>query len=470
MPRTKIVCTIGPASSSPQTLERLIGAGMNVARLNFSHGTHEGHGEAIASIRGIADWLGVPVAIMQDLSGTKNRIGQIAEGAISVESGALLTLTARDVPGDQGEISIGYPDLVNDVHPGDPLLLNDGAVELEVLETSGEDIKCLVKIGGQLSSHKGINLPTRSIGVPGLTNKDRRDLAFGIQHQVDYVALSFVRSASDVLEGKRFMEERGIHIPLIGKIEKHEALNNIDEIIEAVDGIMVARGDLGVDMPLEKVPLAQKMLIGKSNAAGKPVITATQMLSSMVQAPRPTRAEAADVANAVLDGTDALMLSEETAVGDYPVESVAIMARIATDAESGLSQSTGAARRGIKGVKELPEAVGRAACDLADEVDAACIVTFTQSGSTASLVAKCRPRQPILALTPLESTYRRLSMVWGVVPVLGGGMDNTDEMIANALSEALRSGLAKRGQRVVVTAGVPVGVSGTTNLIKVEVL
>ena len=470
MPRTKIVCTIGPASRSPHVLEQLIGAGMNVARLNFSHGTQGEHGEVIASIRVIAGRLGVPVAIMQDLSGTKIRIGQIAAGAISVEPGALLTLTARDVPGDQREISVGYPDLVNDVHPGDPLLLNDGAVELEVLETSGQDIKCLVKIGGQLSSRKGINLPTRSIGAPSLTDKDRHDLAFGIQHQVDYVALSFLRSSVDVQEATRFMEERGTHIPLIGKIEKHEALNNIDEIIQAVDGIMVARGDLGVDTPLEKVPLAQKMLIGKSNAAGKPVITATQMLRSMVQAPRPTRAEVADVANAVLDGTDALMLSEETAVGEYPVESVEIMARIAQDAETGLSQSTGEAQQGIKSVRESPEAVGRAACDLADDVDAACIVTFTQSGSTASLVAKCRPRQPILALTPLESTYRRLSMVWGVVPVLGSGMGNTDEMIANALSEALRSGLAQRGQRVVVTAGVPVGAPGTTNLIKVDVL
>ena len=470
MPRTKIVCTIGPASWSPEVLERLIQAGMNVARLNFSHGTHAEHREVIAAIRSISSRLGQPIAILQDLSGPKIRIGQIKAGSIDIEPEALLTLTTRGVPGDEHEIYITYPELPKDVQPGDILLLSDGALELEVLETTVEDITCKVRIGGPLSSHKGINLPTRSVKAPSVTDKDLDDLAFGIEHEADYVALSFVRRASDVLEAKRFMQERGSAIPLIGKIEKHEALNNIDEIIQAADGIMVARGDLGVETPLEKVPLVQKLLIEKSNRAGKPVITATQMLRSMVDVPRPTRAEVTDVANAVLDGTDALMLSEETAIGKYPVEAVAMMARIAEDAESGFPFDAWMQRSDDKSMKALPEAVGHAACDVARHIDAACIITFTQSGNTARLVAKNRPRHPILALTPLEKTYRKLSLVWGVVPLLSESMRDTDEMIDKALTEALKSGLVQRGQKVVITAGVPVGVPGTTNLIKVDVL
>ena len=470
MLRTKIVCTIGPASHSTDVLERLISAGMNVARLNFSHGTHAEHLEVIAAIRYISDSLGQPVAILQDLSGPKIRIGQIAAGAVDIVSGDLLTLTTRQVPGDGQEISVTYPDLPKDVATGDTLLLSDGLLELEVVETTSEDIKCKVQIGGTLSSHKGINVPTSSIRGPALTDKDRNDLAFGIQHDVDYVALSFVRTASDVLQAKRSIEEQGGAVPLIAKIEKREALNNIDEIIEVADGIMVARGDLGVETPLEKGPLIQKLLIEKSNLAGKPVITATHMLRSMVDNPRPTRAEVTDVANAVLDGTDALMLSEETAVGRYPVQAIQIMARIAEDAESGFPFEAWRQRADIKRVKPLEESVGHAACDLAEHIDAASIITFTQSGSTARLVAKNRPRHPILAPTPLETTYRRLSLVWGVIPMRSETARNTDEMIESALSEALKSRLVQRGQRVVVTSGVPVGAPGTTNLIKVHVL
>ncbi len=470
MPRTKIVCTIGPASRSPKILKELIQGGMNVARLNFSHGTQSEHLEVIERIRSLAAKSGKPVAILQDLAGPKIRIGKIKAGIITLESGALFTLTNQQNFGDEKRVSISYPDLPKDVKQGDTLLLSDGALELEVLEATDQDVRCRVIIGGSLSSFKGINLPSRSIKAPSMTKKDKEDLAFGIEKEVDYVALSFVRSAVDAILARNFIEKRRSAIPIIAKIEKHEALENIDEIIHVVDGIMIARGDLGVETPLEKVPLVQKLLIQKSNQAGKPVITATQMLRSMVDNPRPTRAEVTDVANAILDGTDAVMLSEETAIGKFPVESVSTMARIAEDAESGFPFETWANRLGPKSEKSLPEAVGRAACNLAESINASSIITFTQTGSTASLVAKYRPRRPILAMTPLEKTYRRLELVWGVVPFLSETIKDTDEMIDRAFKIALQSGIVKRGQIVVITAGVPVGVPGTTNLIKAEVL
>ena len=443
---------------------------MNVARLNFSHGTRAEHSEVLDTIRRAAKRMGRFIAILQDLAGPKIRIGPIAAGSMRIESGALLTLTAREVPGDEREVSITYPDLAQDVEPGDAILVSDGALELKVLETTAEDIACRVTRGGPLGSHQGINLPGRSLRVPSLTDKDREDLLFGIQQGVDYVALSFVRRTADVLEAGQFMEEHGTNIPLIAKIEKHEALDDIGAIVQEADGVMVAWGDLGVETPLEKVPLVQKLLIQKSNQAGKPVITATQMLRSMVDSTQPTRAEVADVANAVLDGTDALMLSEETAVGSYPVEATDMMRRIAEDAELSFPFDAWMQRLHVKGLKTLPEAVGYAACDLAEDIDAASIITFTQSGSTARLVAKYRPHHPILAVTPLEETYRRLSLVWGVVPILSDGMRNTDEMMDKAFAAALKSGLIRRGQKVVITAGAPVGISGTTNLIKVDVL
>ena len=441
-----------------------------MARLNFSHGIQAEHGEVIALIRQSAARLGQPVAVLQDLAGPKVRIGAIAAGSVILQAGSLFTFTSRQVPGDQHLVSVNYPDLPKSLQQGDTLLLSDGALDMEVLETTDTDVRCLVRIGGPLSSRKGINLPTRSIDVASLTDKDRDDLAFGIQQGVDYVALSFVRNALDVLEARRFIQERSSDIPLIAKIEKHEALNNMDEIIQASEGIMVARGDLGIEIPMEKVPLVQKTLIEKTNRAGKPVITATQMLGSMVENPRPTRAEVTDVANAVLDGTDAVMLSEETAIGKHTVEAVAMMARIATDVESGFPFDTWGQRFAKDGAKPLPDAVSRGACSLAEDIDAAGIITFTQSGSTARLVAKNRPRQPILAPTPLEKTYRRLALVWGVVPILSESMGNTDEMIENAFSAALKAGLVRRGQKVVITAGVPVGVPGATNLIKAQEL
>ncbi len=470
MLKTKIVCTIGPASQSPKLLEKLIRAGMNVARLNFSHGTQPAHQKVIAAVRQIAVKLNTAVAILQDLAGPKIRVGQIETGEITLKPGARFILTTRLVPGDEKEVSVNYSRLPQDVRPGDSLLLSDGALELKVEETRQKDIQCKVVVGGPLSSFKGVNLPTGSVKIPSLTDKDKSDLAFGIENEVDYVALSFVRSAEDVRAARRFMKKKKCSIPIIAKIEKHEALANIDEIISEVDGVMIARGDLGVETPLEKVPHVQKVLIRKTNQAGKPVITATQMLRSMVENPRPTRAEVADVANTILDGTDAVMLSEETAVGKYPVEAVSMMARIAEDAELSIPSDVWTLWQEPGSERPVPEAVSFAACGLAECIDAASIITFTHSGSTARLVAKYRPKRPILAPTPLVETYRRLSLIWGVVPVLGEDIKNTDGVIGQAFKLALESGLFKRGQKVVITAGVPVGVPGTTNFIKVEVL
>jgi len=470
MPKTKIVCTIGPASQSPQILERLIRAGMNVARLNFSHGTQLDHQKVIAAVRQIAANLNKPVAILQDLAGPKIRVGQIESGEIILKPGARFLLTTRQVRGDEKEVSISYGRLPQDVRPGDTLLLSDGALELKVEDTGKTDIECKVIVGGPLSSFKGVNLPTGSIRTPNLTDKDKSDLVLGIENKVDYVALSFVRNAEDVRMARRFMKKKKCSIPVIAKIEKHEALVNIDEIISEVDGVMIARGDLGVETPLEKVPHVQKVLIRKTNQAGKPVITATQMLRSMVENPRPTRAEVADVANAILDGTDAVMLSEETAVGKYPVEAVSMMVKVAEDAELSIPSDVWTLWQEPGRERSVPEAVSFAACSLAECIDAASIITFTHSGSTARLVAKYRPQRPILAATPLVETYRRLSLIWGVVPVLGRNIKNTDEVIDQAFKLALESGIAKRGQKVVITAGVPVGVPGTTNFIKAEVL
>jgi pyruvate kinase len=462
------VCTIGPASRSPEILERLMRSGMDVARLNFSHGTQAEHLEVITAVRRLATRLGRPVAILQDLAGLKIRIAEIAEGAVTLAAGAPFILTTRPVPGSRQEASVAYPHLTRDVQPGDTVLLSDGAVELEVISTTEEDVHCRVIVGGRIASRKGVHLPSRSITSSKVTDKDRDDLAFGLRHGVDYVALSFVRSAADVVEVRSLIHDHGSIVPLIAKIETQGALTNIDEIIESVDGVMVARGDLGVDIALASVPRFQKVLIAKTNRAGKPVITATDMLRSMQDHPRPTRAEAADVANAILDGTDALMLSEETAIGRFPVEAVTMMTAIAEDIESTFPFNAWMHR--FEGACALPEAVARAACSLAADIDAAAIVAYTQSGGTARRVAQYRPRSPILAPTPHAETYRRLALVWGVTPLLTSSQPSTDELIDGALGAALATGRVQRGQPVVVTAGIPVGRPGMTNLIEVATL
>ncbi len=469
MPRTKIVCTIGPASRSPETLARLVDAGMDVARLNFSHGNHAEHAAVIQALRAIAGRAERPIAILQDLSGIKIRIGAIADGTVRLEPGSVFTLTTRDVPGDANEVSVGFPDLPRCVKPGDRLLLADGDLELRAESGTAQDVRCRVVTGGPLSSHKGISLPSGSIPARGLTAKDREDLAFGLAQGVDYVALSFVRSADDVREARALAAAQGASVPLIAKIEKHEALALLDEILAESDGLMVARGDLGVETPLEHVPLLQKLMIEKANRAGKPVITATQMLLSMVENPRPTRAEVADVANAILDGTDALMLSEETAAGRYPVEAVATMRRIAEDTEAAFPFERWMRRFEDTALQSLPEAVAGAACELAEHVGAAVIVAWTESGATARLVARHRPRRPILALSTRPESARRLALVWGVIPLVADGGTDTDAMLEKASALALRHGLLQPGQIAVITAGIPMGVSGSTNLIKAAV-
>jgi pyruvate kinase len=443
-------------------------AGMNVARLNFSHGTQAEHLEVITAVRRLATRLGRPVAIFQDLAGLKIRIAEIAEGTVTLEAGAPFTLTTRQVPGSRQEVSVPYPNLTRDVQLGDTLLLSDGALELEVIDTTEEDVHCRVIVGGRLASRKGVHLPSRSITSSKFTDKDRDDLAFGLRHGVDYVALSFVRSAADILEVRGLIHDHGSFVPLIAKIETQGALTNIDEIIESVDGVMVARGDLGVDIALATVPRFQKVLIAKANRAGKPIITATDMLRSMQDHPRPTRAEATDVANAILDGTDAVMLSEETAIGRFPVEAVTMMTAIAEDIESTFPFDAWMHR--FQGACALPEAVARATCTLAADIDAAAIVTCTQSGGTARRVAQYRPRSPILAPTPHAETYRRLALVWGVTPLLNSSKPSTDELIHGALGAALATARVQRGKTVVVTAGVPVGRPGMTNLIEVATL
>ncbi|MFA7329531.1 MAG: pyruvate kinase [Candidatus Delongbacteria bacterium] len=468
MRRTKIVCTIGPASESEEILDRLIRAGMDVARLNFSHGSHESHAEKFRQIRALAAAAGRPVAILQDLAGPKIRIGGLAAGPITLRPGDEFTLTAREVPGDATEVSISYKELPEDVRPGDTLLLADGALDMSVLRVDGPDILCRVVTGGVLSSHKGINLPSRSIRAPILTAKDRLDLAFGLELGVDFVALSFVRSAHDISVVHAFMDELGRSAPLIAKIEKHEALAEIDAILEAVDGLMVARGDLGVDIPLERVPRVQKLLIEKANRAGKPVITATQMLKSMVDAPRPTRAEVTDVANAILDGTDAVMLSEESAAGHYPVESLLTLDRIARETERDFPHRLWMRRFHPEGVCNPPQAVAHAACELAMRIDAAAILTCTRSGGTTRLVARTRPAQNVLAATPDETVWRRLALTWGAVPLLTSLTESLEVMIAEALGAARAAGLTQPGDPVVVTAGTHLTTPGSTNLIRVE--
>jgi pyruvate kinase len=441
---------------------------MDVARLNFSHGTQAEHLEVITAVRRIGARLARPVAILQDLAGLKIRVGEIESGAVTLEAGAPFTVTTRPVPGSRREVSVPYPRLTEDLRPGDTLLLSDGDLELEVIGVTGPDVHCRVITGGTLASRKGVNLPARSITAPTFTDKDRDDLAFGLRYGVDYVALSFVRTAADVRDVRNVIQDHGSAVPLIAKIETHDALTHIDEIVDSVDGVMVARGDLGVAIPPATVPRLQKMLIGKANRAGKPVITATHMLRSMQDSPRPTRAEVADVANAVLDGTDAVMLSEETAIGRFPDEAVTMMAAIADDAESSFPFDAWLSRFETGG--PLPEAVARAACTLAADIDAAAIVTCTQSGGTARRVARYRPRCAILAPTPHAETYRRLALVWGVTPLLNQTQPTTDELIDGALGAALAAGRVERGQTVIVTAGVPVGRPGTTNMIKVETL
>jgi len=470
MRKTKIVCTIGPASESEAMLARLMDAGMNVARLNFSHGTHDAHLRVIQRIRKISAEKDLPVAILQDLSGPKIRVGIFKKEPILLKSGERFTLTAQQNVGTPKRVSVSYTDMPSEVQVDDTILLADGSVELKITEIQGPDIVCEVVVGGELSSKKGVNLPGRSLSISALTEKDIADLHFGLEHDVDYVAMSFVRRPEDIVQLKKLIAKAKKSVPVIAKIEKHEALTNIDEILDIVDGIMVARGDLAVETALERVPLVQKMLIHKCNRASKPVITATQMLKSMVDNPRPTRAEANDVANAVIDGTDAVMLSEETTIGSYPAEAVRTMSKIIRVTESSRIAEKQRIDHSYDDPTSIAHAVSHAAYEMARDLKAAAILTPTQSGSTARMVSSYRPEHAIIALSPDEKVVRRLNLVWGVYPMMSSGYLVLEEMLEEAKDNALKSGLVKFGDTVVITAGVPIGIAGTTNFIKAEIL
>lgn len=469
MRKTKIVCTIGPASRVYDVIEKLIRMGMNVARLNFSHGSYKEHLQVIENIRQASLKIGQPIAILQDLGGPKIRIGKIIKEPIFLKEGSSFILTNRKVAGDEQEVSLTFPSLPQKVKKGDCIFLADGTLELKVKEFTSTDIICRVVRGGKLTSHQGVNIPNISMDIPSLTEKDYQDILFGIKNKVDFIGLSFIRRAEDVLKVRKILKEnKAEEISLIAKIEKKEAVDNLKEIIEASDGIMVARGDLGVEIPLENVPLVQKNIIKKCNFVGKPVITATQMLVSMMSNPRPSRAEVTDVANAILDGTDAIMLSEETAIGNFPLEAVETMNRIAISAEGAIDYEKILSERSISVKPTNADAISHATCQVALDLKVKAIVTFTFSGSTARMVSRYRPPVPIIAASTQDSTVKKLTLSWGVYPFKTEELADTDDMITRSRKVALETGLVRPGEKIVVTAGIPFRVPGSTNLLKVE--
>ena len=473
MRKTKIVCTIGPASESPELLESLIEAGMNVARLNFSHGDHEEHALRIKRIREAAEKAGKIVGILLDTKGPEIRTHRMENDSIELVTGQKIEISMTEVLGTAERFSITYEQLIEDVDTGSIILLDDGLIELRVESLDKENgiIHTVVENAGTLKTKKGVNVPGVSVQLPGITEKDAQDILFGIEQNVDFVAASFVRRSSDVLEIRGLLEKNGgSHIQIIPKIENQEGVDNIDEIIMVSDGLMVARGDLGVEIPPEEVPLVQKSLIDKCNSAGKPVITATQMLDSMQRNPRPTRAEASDVANAIFDGTDAIMLSGETAAGLYPIESVETMHRIAETTEAALNYKQIVSTRRKEKESNMTEAIGQAVAYTALNLKVQAIIAPTESGTTAKMISKYRPGAPIIAVTSSDRPARKLSLVWGVQPIVGTSVESTDELLEKAVDESLKHGYVKHGDLVVITAGVPVGQAGSTNLMKVHVI
>ncbi len=466
MRRTKIVCTIGPASDSPEMIERLIKAGMNVARLNFSHGSHEEHAAKIDTIRGISAKLGRNVAVLQDLPGPKIRIGRLPMTA-TLQAGSQFTFTTRDVEGGPDQVSLPYPELLSQVKKGQSIYVDDAKLEFKVVCVNSTDIVTTVTIGGELGSRKGFTIPGARYDLPGVTDKDKDDLRFGLEHGVDWVAASFVRSADDILPLRSVMREAGKRVPVIAKIEQPEAVKNLAQIAEAYDGVMVARGDLGIELPIDEVPLIQKHIIKHVNPLGKPVITATQMLDSMMSNPRPTRAEVTDVANAIIDGTDAIMLSGETAAGAFPVEAVKMMDAVARGIENSPDYRACCARRIEYPTHDVTEAIGEAAAKLAADLGLETIITCTLGGTTARLVSKYRPKARIIAAASNEETARRLALSWGVDAIYVEMAKDTDGLIQNAVEASLDHRLVKKGETVLVIAGVPVGLPGNTSLIRV---
>ncbi|CAA9358157.1 MAG: Pyruvate kinase [uncultured Gemmatimonadaceae bacterium] len=464
-PRTKIVCTLGPASNSREGIRTLMEAGMNVARVNFSHGTHEQHAATVRAIREVADELGRPVAILGDLQGPRIRIGDLPETR-EIRPGEDLVLVSERETVAPGEIPVTYTEIASDVHVGDRILVNDGLLELVVLEVAPPRVTARVVHGGPLKSHKGMNFPGISLSVPSITEKDEADIEFAVRHDLDYLALSFVRRAEDILDLKSRIPH---HLLVVAKIEKDVALTNIESILRASDGVMVARGDLGVELPFEEVPIAQKRIIATAGRLGRPVITATQMLESMVENPRPTRAEASDVANAILDGTDAAMLSAETAAGRFPRLACEAMRRIIVEIESHPAPHfLRDERRTLDGSASTEETIAAATVAAVRMLRAPVVIVFTKSGFSARIVSAHRPNVPILALTDDPRTYRQLALVWGVIPELVPHRESYEDMVAAGHEAVKRRGLAAAGSRVIVTAGVPFDVPGTTNLLKVE--
>jgi len=468
MLRTKIVCTLGPSSEDKHTIRQLIKAGMNIARINLSHGTHDEHRKRINALKEVCGELKVNVALLLDTKGPEIRLGTFYGGKITLKKGQEFILTSKPLIGDEKIAFINFDNIAKTVEPGEKILLSDGLIELCVKKIEGENVICTVLNSGEIGDRQGVNIPNKSLPLPALTQRDIEDLQFAVKVGADFVAASFVRKADDVREIRRVLDKNGgsdIHI--IAKIENQEGINNIDEIIDVADGIMIARGDLGVEIPVQEVPLVQKQIISKCNIAGKPVITATQMLDSMIRNPRPTRAEATDVANAIFDGTDAIMLSGETAAGKYPVEAATMMAKIAEKAD--IAALEAGKQRQIT-VKSITDAISHATCSIALELGAKAIITSTKSGYTARAVAKFRPKAPIIAVTYNEKVIKTLQLIRGVMPLKVNKTSTTDEMFHEALKGAVTSGMVISGDLVVITAGVPVNVTGTTNLIRVHVV
>lgn len=471
MRKTKIVCTLGPSTSTEEKMKGLILAGMNVARFNFSHGDHAQHKKNLEMLRNICSELDIPVASLLDTKGPEIRLGLFAGGSAQLKTGDVFTLTTEEIEGTAERASISYANLPNDISVGTTILLDDGLIELKVTDIAGCEIICKVLNGGKISDRKGVNVPDVSLSMPYISQKDRDDILFGIEQGFDFIAASFCRSADDILEIRKIMDSKKCDtIRLIAKIENSEGVNNIDEILKVSDGVMIARGDMGVEIPLEEVPVLQKKLIKKAYNAGKQVITATQMLDSMMKNPRPTRAEATDVANAIYDGTSAIMLSGETAAGEYPIEAVRTMAKIARRAEQDINYKARFFNRTFDTRSDVTNAISHATCTTAHDLGASAIITVTKSGLTARMISKYRPEVPIIGCTPIPQVCRQMNMSWGVTPLMIDEQATTDELFDSAVEAAQKAGIVKSGDIVVITAGVPLGISGTTNLLKVHVV
>lgn len=471
MRKTKIVCTMGPATESEEVLKELMKAGMDVARINFSHGTHEEALEKMNKIKKVREEIGKPVAILLDTKGPEIRLKTFKEGKVTLKKGQKFILTTDDVDGDETMVSISYKGLPKDVSAGSRILIDDGLIELEVISLESTQIICKVKNGGVISDRKGVNVPNITLSMPYMSEKDRDDILFGIEQDVDFIAASFVRTAEDVMEIKKLLEQNGgKSIKIISKIENADGVENIDEILKVSDGIMVARGDMGVEIEMQMLPAIQKMLIKKTYLAGKVVITATQMLDSMIRNPRPTRAETTDVANAIYDGTSAIMLSGETAIGKYPIEAVKTMALIAESTENDIDYVKRLEKMDFDISMDVTNAIGHATCTTAHDLHASAIIALTISGGTARQLSRFRPACPIIAPTISEKARRQLILSWGVTPVVSEERSNTDELFDHAVDMALTTGIVKNGDLVVITGGAPIGVAGTTNIMKVHLV